>query len=105
MSVEPEPANGSAIEPAGHLFISVSIRPTGLGVGWPIVRACIPLCSSVLITVGDMENLKIMEPEKTCEYKWATLQDAEELLQDGSGFTSPLLLSVRSAFAFLSYNK
>jgi ADP-ribose pyrophosphatase YjhB (NUDIX family) len=60
---------------------------------------------AVLITVGDMENLKIMEPKKACEYKWATLQDAEELLQDGSGFTSPLLLSVRSAFAFLSYNK
>src|SRR5690606_35924663 len=32
--VEPDPANGSATTPGGHAAMSVSMRPTGFGVGW-----------------------------------------------------------------------
>src|SRR5699024_7879924 len=48
--VEPEPANGSAITPGGQRSISISINPTGLGVGCPILATSSDRASAVAIT-------------------------------------------------------
>ena len=52
-SVDPEPANGSAMIPGGDLLTRCSMRPTGLGVGCPNILGCCARCSVVVMTVGD----------------------------------------------------